>query len=865
MEVRERLLLIGPNRRCEKTIVEQQLLLTADEKQALLLAETVEPITGDPFHSAGHPSLLKAMRERLCELGLTSEGPDKSPAASEQRDDSGESEGERVQDTALESLALSFNLAALGLQQLAGHRVSESGYTLDSAGQGVWAWFEYEHDEVGEDAAELALQLLAEIEPRLRWPTEPGENQDDLLAQLAVFLATAKKTVFPIDSEAIMQAALRHDIPCVKLERDPYKGLEGAFRVRRNSLLKLGHCGRKQVIDGTFCITRNAALMPLLHEPEALRRQLISLGVPLPRRDEAAGNCVMTKKAVRAAEKVGYPVVVRPVDRVFGEGVQSALNSADAVRTAIDAARRVSGALVVESHHDGKHYQVLLANQQLLAIFDSQQPLRLDPVHPSIVELVRRVANQLKCALLLLTIVSPDISRPLEETDGVVIGCDLAPRLDELLPADSPLLQSAADGLVEFLFPSGETGRIPIVAITGTNGKTTTTRMMTRILQTAGLYTGMACTEGVYLNDTIHQRVKDAGHGSHHHVLDNAEVQAAVLETYFGRILRLGFPFSWCDVAVCTNVSADHLGRIGTHTLEEMAEVKAAVIRRARHGAVLNADNAYCLGMRKNLSATTICLFSTEQGLNQLQLLAPDVTCFGYLEEQSGSEWLVFSQGSDSTPLIAVSDIPASLAGAARHNVSNALAAACAALLAGCPPETVCAGLQSFQPNFENTPGRLNVFEHLPFRVIMDYAHNADGFQALGAVADRQKITGQKIVVFAIPGDRRDEEIRHAATMLAGHFDLFVCRNYSGTRGRPAEEIPGLLKQGLLAAGVQEQAVFTIPDATRAMQFGLELAQEGDLLVLLPGEDEFDSTWDMINSFQPETGPAQIPPSENPQ
>ncbi|MSQ98505.1 MAG: hypothetical protein EXR85_04300 [Xanthomonadales bacterium] len=242
MEIREKLLLLGPNRRCEQTVFEQQFVLAPAELEALavrLPLMCAQLIKVPPFSSGG-------FTERI-QPAFTGDGQ------------------------ALGALAIVFSAMALALQEFAGHSVRQHGYALDSAGNGVWVWFEYEHPEVADQASELALRWLAELEPALTLPVHDDSRNADRATQYREFLALAKELVLPRDTAAIIAAARRLDVPCQKLEREPFIAPERKFRVRRNGMLKLGHCAHQHIIDGTFSLSRNAHLAPLLRDRVALR------------------------------------------------------------------------------------------------------------------------------------------------------------------------------------------------------------------------------------------------------------------------------------------------------------------------------------------------------------------------------------------------------------------------------------------------------------------------------------------------------------------------------------------------------------------------------------------------------------------
>lgn len=809
MRIGERLLLIGPNRRSDRTLYELQLIPDPGEAETLAsrAAERIRAIR------AAVPGLDEAASPWL--------------------------DAVLAEDEPLARVARLYNALALALQRRAGHRVAESGFEPDGAGAGVWTWWEYENDRVAVEAAELALRLLS---------TSTDEAPGRISMELEAFLDTARQGVMPGDTEALVRAAERLDLPCAKLERDPYPGLEGDFRVRRHGLLMIGHGRHRQIVDGTFCVSRCARLQPLIRDREALRVLLASWNVPLPSRAPGADNCALTRRALRAAETIGYPVVVKPGRRGSG-GVTQDVRTPDSLRAAVDSARTRSAVVTVEAMIPGQSYRLLLAGGEPLVVLCRGEEMPVDAVHPTTLDLAREIADRLDVGMLNLDVVTADITRPLAETGGAVVDADLAPELDRLLPPESPLLDAAAEQFLRWLFPPDAPSRITILAVTGTNGKTTTCRMAARILRAAGRQTGLVCSEGVYANGTREASRRDRGPGVHHFMLDREDLEAVVFEEYFGLIARVGFSYRWSDVAVCTNVTEDHLGRIGTHTLEQMAELKFAVPVRARGAVVLNADNAFCLAMAERCSAKRICLVSTRR------LLEAEVRPFGergarcVVERRDGGEWVVLYDGPRCVPLLPVADIPATFEGTAAFNVSNALHAAAACYFAGVAPDGIVAGLASFEMSYEATPGRLNRFQRLPYTVVMDYAHNADGFRQIAAWANAQPTAGRRILMAGFTGDRRDAEIVAAAGELAGHFDEYICRNFRNLRMREPHEVPALLRQGLLDSGVDPGSVHVEPDAGAAVDHALGMSRPGDLVVLLVGSSEFDDVWQRLHAM----------------
>ena len=821
MESREYLLLIGPNRRSEKTIIERQWLLSDDELLAL----------------DGNNALVRArLREWLLAHGVQTDG--RLEAGPVPKTESG-------REAAYALFAELYNGTALSLQRAAGHRVGESGFHIDRSGGGVWPWFEYEHDDAGYQASALAVRMLAEAEPVLQLNKADRTSEHDLETQFREFLAMARPLVLPLDTEALVDAALRLDVPCVKLERDPYEGVKGDFRIRPNGLLQMGHCRHQETVDGTFCVTRNAAVVPLIRDRGAMARILDELQVPVPRTDPDTPNCIMSKRAIRAAGRIGYPVVVKSGVRQRGAGVTLDVRDESNLRAAVEKSGRLGNQVLLEAMVGGNSTRVLVAGMQVLAGFRNGQVVPAHQLPQAFSSLASRIAARLGCGMVVVDVVA-DGDTP-EDGKFVVVDVDCAPELDRLLPEGSAVFEQAAEAFVRWLFPKPLESRIPIIGITGTNGKTTTCRMTTRIMKRAGYYTGMVCSDGIYLDEKFQITRSDIGHGAHHHVFEDRNIELAVFEEYFGRIARLGFSYSWCNVAVCTNVTPDHLGRIGVHDLDQMAELKLAMPLRARDGVVLNADDERCVAMVKHVHAKQVWLASRRKSRHEVESLVDRAVCACVIEKIDGEDGIVMYAGGERLTIAAINAIPATFNGTAAHNIDNAMYAACAGYVAGADARQIRDGLVSFVMAFETAPGRLNVYEGLPYRVVMDYAHNLDGFARICHFVDQQQVAGRKLLMVGFSGDRRDAEIVSAAGSLAGHFDHYVCRNFRYLRKRQPHEVPALMKSGLLAAGVGESAISIVENFDAAVHHALDVAQPGDLVVLLVGSTEFQSIWELLH------------------
>jgi len=398
---------------------------------------------------------------------------------------------------------------------------------------------------------------------------------------------------------------------------------------------------------------------------------------------------------------------------------------------------------------------------------------------------------------------------------------------------------TAADTLLDRLFPEPRPLRMPIIAITGTNGKTTTTRMINRIMQTAGRKPGMTCTDGLFLNGEMQKKGDAASRVGQMKVLTSRDVDFAVLETHHRGMLHDGFAFDRCDIAVCLNVTEDHIGLGNIDTVGQMAELKRALPERAREAVVLFADNEHTRAMLSHMTARNKCLVSMESSRDQLLAAHGDImSCCCILEEDDGRDYMVIYDGETRLPVMAVGDIPATYDGVADFMVSNAMHAAAASYLSGVGVEVIRQALGGFEASYDNTPGRLNIFDDLPFRVILDFAHNPDGVRQVCKFVDRQKPAGRKLVAFAGTVTRADETIRHMGHSIAGHFDFYFCKEHLRADGRQPRLVARILQQGLMDKGIAESQTAITTHGREAI-FGIfDACRPGDLLTMLLGHVE---------------------------
>ena len=402
---------------------------------------------------------------------------------------------------------------------------------------------------------------------------------------------------------------------------------------------------------------------------------------------------------------------------------------------------------------------------------------------------------------------------------------------------------------MDMLFPAGTPTRIPIASITGTNGKTTTSRMVAHVLKMAGRHVGLTTTDGVYIDGHLTVEGDMTGPTSARMVLRDPKVDTAVMETARGGMLRRGIGYRQCTVGAVLNVDSDHLGLKGINTLEELAKVKRTVVEIAKDTAVLNADDPLVLAMADHTQAEHVCYVT----LNPSHPLVREHIKVGgravALEEGMGGEMVTLYDGGRHIPLMWAHQIPSTLDGRARHNVQNAMFAAGISYAMGVNLEEIRHGLRTFNTTFFQAPGRMNVFDEHPFKVILDYGHNPAAVRMMADLSERLDPSGRKVVVIAAPGDRRDEDIVEIAEAVAGKFDHYICRRDDHTRGRDGDEVPQMQRKALIAAGVDPEQVELIPDEVESVEAGLHWCGPGDLLLIFG--DKIDRCWKQITQFQP--------------
>jgi cyanophycin synthetase len=453
---------------------------------------------------------------------------------------------------------------------------------------------------------------------------------------------------------------------------------------------------------------------------------------------------------------------------------------------------------------------------------------RTDDIHPENIWLAQRVAKIIGLDIAGIDVVTPDISKPLRDVDGVIVEVNAAPGFRMHVCPSIGLPRNVAAPVMEMLFPNGKSGRIPIIALTGTNGKTTTTRLIAHIYRQTGQVVGYTTTDGIYIDDHVVEKGDTTGPQSAQVILKDPTVEVAVLETARGGILRSGLAFESCDVGVVLNVSADHLGLGDIDSIEQMARVKSVVVESVSPNgyAVLNADDPLVAAMAGQVNSQ-VAYFS----MNPANELVKTHTRQGGLAAVYENGYLSILKGDWTLRIEQAVNVPVTIQGRAPFMIANALAASLAAFAQGVSIEAIRAALTTFRASTTQTPGRMNLFNLGHYHALVDYAHNAASYEALGGFV--RNWPGERIGVVGGPGDRRDEDFVELGRLSAKIFDRIIVKEDDDLRGRPSGEAAELISKGISQEN-PNCPYETILKETEAINAGLERATAGGLVVILP-------------------------------
>jgi cyanophycin synthetase len=453
---------------------------------------------------------------------------------------------------------------------------------------------------------------------------------------------------------------------------------------------------------------------------------------------------------------------------------------------------------------------------------------RTDDIHPENLWIAERVAKIIGLDIMGIDVVTPDITKPLREVDGVIVEVNAAPGFRMHVAPSQGLSRNVAAPVMDMLFPPDTPSRIPIIAITGTNGKTTTTRLTAHIYRQTGKVVGYTSTDGVYIGEYLAEKGDNTGPFSAAMILKDPTVEVAVLESARGGILRSGLAFDSCDVGIVLNVAADHLGLGDINSIEQMARVKGVIaeVVSADGHAILNADDPLVAAMNKQVKGK-VAYFS----MNPDNEIIENHLRRGGLAAVYENGYLSILEGQYTLRIEEAVNVPMTMDGKAPFMIANALAACLGAFAQGVDIEDIRQGVRTFKASADQTPGRMNLFNLGNYNALVDYAHNPAGYEAVGEFVKNWK--GQRLGVVGGPGDRRDEDLILLGQIAARVFDRILVKEDDDKRGRDRGEAADLIIKGILQENPQAYYE-AILDETEAIEYGLDKVDKGGLVVIFP-------------------------------
>ncbi|MGV4413044.1 cyanophycin synthetase [Chryseobacterium sp. T1] len=781
---------------------------------------------------------------------------------------------------------------ALEIQTMAGMEVG-FGRTRETKTPGIYnVVFNYVEEQAGIYAAEEAVKIAEALIINTEYSIE---NCVQTLREIR-----ERERLGP-STGSIVEEAVSRDIPWIRLGK--------------NSLVQLGYGINQQRFQATITGNTSSIAVDIACNKELTKKMLGDAAIPVP-----SGDLVVDKDGLeRVVKRIGYPLVLKPLDGNHGKGSTINVNDFETALVGLEHAQKYSRRVIVEKFITGFDFRILVINHKMVAAArrvpahvigdgeltiqelidkENQDPRRgyghenvlteitvdkdtnellqklnytletipqkgeivylkstanlstggtsidvTDMIHPENVTMAERVSRIIGLDVCGIDIMAENLTQPLKESGGAILEVNAAPGFRMHLAPSEGLPRNVAAPVVDMLYPQGKEYRIPIIAVTGTNGKTTTTRIISHIVKNNGHRVGFTTSDGIYIQNTMLSKGDTTGPLSAEFILKDPTVEFAVLETARGGILRSGLGFSKCDIGVLTNIKEDHLGMNDIHNLKDLTRVKRVVLDAVKKDgwAVINADDDYSMRLSTDLHCK-VALFSLDENNPHIKKYAKEgkVTCVyedGFITIKKG-EWKIRIER--------VKNIPITMEGKARFMISNVLAASLAAYLYGFEIPNIALALTTFIPSAHLTPGRLNIFKFKNYKVMIDFAHNPAGYEAIEDFLKNVE-ANKKIGIISGVGDRRDEDIKECGKIAGRMFDHIIIRNEKHLRGRTEEEINGLIIDGIQEAG-GTVSYEIIPKEIDALKHAINMAEEGTFITAL--SDVISNAIELVQDYQ---------------
>jgi cyanophycin synthetase len=768
---------------------------------------------------------------------------------------------------------------ALEIQTLAGMDTG-FGRTRTTGKEGeYYVVFSYMEEDAGVFAAKAAVRIAHALIFE-----EPYTLEEDI----QLLREIREDTRLGPSTGCIVEEAAKRGIPFIRLNK--------------HSLVQLGYGIHQKRIRATIASTTGNIAVDIACDKEETKNLLEAAEIPVPK-----GNVVRTEEGLKEAiDRIGYPIVIKPVDGNHGKGNTTNISNWDQAIKALEAAKHYGRSAIVEKYITGYDFRVLVIDYKFICAalrtpasvtgdgsatinklieLTNLDPRRgyghekvltqitidqftqkmldekgytlntippkgelvllkptanlstggtstdvTDEVHPANIMMCERIAKIIGLDICGIDIMATDLRTPVTENGGAILEVNAAPGFRMHIDPSAGLPRNVAEPVVDMLFPKGSTGIIPIIAITGTNGKTTTTRLTAHITKTAGYKVGYTTSDGVYIQNQLMMKGDCTGPVSSQFVLKDPTVDFAVLECARGGILKSGLAFQHCDVAIVTNISADHIGLGGIDSMEQMAKVKQVVPETVfKHGyAILNADDDLVYQMKDDLTCN-IALFSMDE---KNPRIISHTKSGGYAAVLENG-YITIMKGTWKIRVVKVTEVPVTYGGKALHNIMNCLPAVLSTYFwRNIAIEDIRLALQTFVPSAAQTPGRLNMFEFKHFKFLVDFAHNPAGLELLCDFVGKMEGT-PKVGIISGTGDRRDEDIKELGRISGRSFDEIIIRQDKNLRGRTAEEIVQFLVEGINETKPKDIPITIIYKEKDAIMHAYHHAQPGSLITIM--------------------------------
>lgn len=780
---------------------------------------------------------------------------------------------------------------ALEIQSLAGMETG-FGRTRETKTLGTYnVVFSYTEENVGLFAAESSVAIAEAL---------IAGTDYDVNADLQKMREIRERVRLGPSTGSIVEEAASRNIPWIRLGT--------------NSLVQLGYGINQMRFQATITCKTSSIAVDIACNKELTKKMLDMASIPV-----ASGSiCVDEDDLAETIKKIGYPIVLKPLDGNHGKGASiNVTNWEDAV-SGLAFAKEYSKRIIVEKFITGFDFRILVIDNKLVAAAkrvpahvigtgnDTIQALiettNLDPrrgyghenvltqidvdrdtedlldklgytlntiprigeivflkstanlstggtsvdvtdmMHPENIFLAERISRVIGLDVCGVDIMAENLTQPLKENGGVILEVNAAPGFRMHLAPSEGLPRNVASPVIDMLYPLGKSCRIPIIAVTGTNGKTTTTRLLAHIVKNNGFKVGFTTSDGIYIQNHMMEKGDTTGPLSAEYVLRDPTVEFAVLETARGGILRSGLGFSLCDIGIITNIQEDHLGISDIHTLNDLAKVKATVVKSIKKNgwAVLNGDDEHCVKIGQDLNCN-VAYFSLSEDSDFIKKLCAEGKTVAVYE----NGYITIKKGEWKIRIERATHVPLTLGGKAKFMIANVLAATLASYLWGFKTEDISLSLQTFIPSAAQTPGRMNIFEFKKFKVLIDFAHNASGYKGVEEYLQSVEAT-KKIGIIAGVGDRRDEDIKECASIAARMFDHIIIRQEKYLRGRTEDEIINLILDGIKTSG-KTVTYEIIPKETEAIKHAINSAEEGSFITAL--SDVVTNAIDIVQEY----------------